>query len=222
VCLTYNSNLKILPVGPYILGAAFFHTIQVRQTIKKKFGKILLVFPVHSLASVQAQYDRKLFIDEIIRIRPNFQSVFICLHYLDIVNNKYQDFLDFGFTIVTAGKPEDLKFLSRLKELIYLSDMTMSNNIGTHIGYSICMGKPHYLSYQQIDYSISEKLTKSPKENFSYEILKKWEISSDFVRIFGSFSWDISNDQIDICQKYWGEFNLSSIRSEFGSDIIIK
>jgi hypothetical protein len=204
IFMMHDNRLKVVSVGPYILGADFFHTIQVRQDIKKRYGKMLLVFPTHSLAGVQPQYDRKSFIDEIIRIRPNFQSVFVCLHYLDITNRKYRDFLDNGFMIVTAGKRDDIKFLNRLKDLIYLSDMTMSNSIGTHIGYSICMSRPHYLHYQQMNYSISEKLIKPLKENLSYEISKKQEISSEFVRLFGYFSWDISTNQINICRKYWG------------------
>jgi hypothetical protein len=203
----YNKKLNIIPVGPYILGASFFYDTKTRSNIKKKFGKILLVFPSHSTKSVQTHYDKQAFINEILRIQDNFQSVFVCLHRLDIVNNQYQEFLNSNFIIVTAGSPEDIKFLSRLKDLIELSDMTMSNSLGTHIGYSICMKKPHYLFYQPTNFILSDKITKYQENYEFYEDNEKQKLSFDFSRIFGTFSREISQEQISICQNYWGIYN---------------
>jgi hypothetical protein len=211
---SYQNDCNVVSVGPYILGANFFHSMEKRNIIKKKYGKILLVFPVHSTKRIQTQYNREHFIDEIFRIRHNFQSVFICLYFSDIVNKKYTDFLNSGFTIVTAGTREDIKFLSRLKDLIYLSDMTMSNNIGTHIGYSICMNRPHYLFYQSVNYNFSDKVRQKTKESISEEIMEKERLFSEFLQVFGSFSWDISMEQISICRKYWGDFPMASITNK--------
>lgn len=39
--------------------------------------------------------------------------------------------------------------------------MTISNNIGTHIGYSICLGTPHYIFNQDIT-SIKKQHLRKP------------------------------------------------------------
>jgi hypothetical protein len=200
----YNKKLNVIPVGPYILGAKFFHDTDTLNNIKKRFGKILLVFPIHSLKDVQHQYNRREFIAEILKIRSHFQSVFICLHYSDILAKQYQEFLKSDFVIVSAGSWDDINFLSRLKDLIELSDMTMSNSLGTHIGYSVCMEKPHYLFYQQTTPILSNKISKTEEDYEFHENTKKRKLSSEFMNIFGAFSWDISQEQKAICQKYWG------------------
>jgi hypothetical protein len=202
----YVNGANIITVGPYILGADFFLDSIKRKDIKDRYGKILLVFPNHSLKDMHSKYNRQSLIDEVIRIRHNFNSVFFCLHYLDIANNMYQDLKNLGFTIVTAGTREDIRFLRRLKDLIFLSDMTMSNAIGTHIGYSICMGKPHYLLYQPMEYVFSNTASDKLKDFQILEIAEKQTLSLEFAKIFGVFSWNITREQINLCKKYWGEF----------------
>jgi hypothetical protein len=201
-----KQELNVIAVGPYIIGANFFHSRKIRDSLKKKYGKILLVFPTHSLKKVKNQYDVQPFIDEILKIKHYFQSVFICLHWVDILNNWHHDFLIHNFVIVTAGSPDDIKFLSRLKDLIELSDMTMSNSIGTHIGYSICMDKPHYFFYQPTNCLLDNKLTNSQKDYEYLENKEKQKLSSIFSDLFGNFSWKISQDQIKLCEKYWGKW----------------
>src|SRR5690554_2290385 len=145
-----SKPLTIINVGPYILGARNFKSAIELKQVKSKYGKILLVFPMHSISGVKGVYDKQLFIDTILSLKQEFDSVFICLHRLDIVDGQYKEFLDFDFNIVTAGSPNDPMFLSRLRDLIDLSDVTMSNSLGTHIGYSICLNTPHYFFGQNI------------------------------------------------------------------------
>jgi hypothetical protein len=200
---SYGISQRVVTVGPYIIGASFFHNQERRRSIKERFGKILLVFPVHSLRDLRAEYDIRSLIDEIVRIQCHFQSVFICLHYVDILNNRHLRFEKLGFTIVSAGSQEDIWFLSRLKDLIILSDMTMSNAMGTHIGYSISMNKPHYFFCQSVDYTANGTIHTYQ----SSEAQEKEKLSPEFIKLFGEFSWNISREQIDICKYYWGNFN---------------
>jgi hypothetical protein len=86
----------------------------------------------------------------------------------------------------------------------------MSNSIGTHIGYSICMDKPHYLFYQPIGYNFCNNLSDKNKEFQLCEIMEKQTLSLEFAEIFGAFSWNITQKQINICKKYWGEFKMIS------------
>jgi hypothetical protein len=202
----YTKTAKVVAVGPYILGADYFHHKDKRNEIKNKFGKLLLVFPVHSLKGIDAEYESMSFIEEIRKVQNEFQSVFVCLHYLDILKNRHRKFLEAGFTIVTAGTREDIKFLSRLKDLIELSDMTMSNGLGSYIGYSICMNRPHYFFYQPVNLVFSNKIPQLHRDFHLYEDMEKQKISLEVEKYFGKFSWNITIEQIEFVQKYWGVF----------------
>ena len=84
------------------------------------------------------------------------------LYYQDILNGDAAIFEDAGFVVVTCGYREDCHFLERQRTLIKLADFTMSNSIGTHVGYCVYMGKPHYSFKQWYEYDIvlhSEKDT---------------------------------------------------------------
>ena len=72
-----------------------------------------------------------------------------------------ETYLEHGFECVTAGHIYDPFFLSRLKSIIDLATITTSNEIGTHIGYCIFMGKPHYFYNSSVEYkSTSETILK--------------------------------------------------------------
>lgn len=76
----------------------------------------------------------------------------IYLYWKDAVLGKDKEYMDNGFTIVTAGYQSDFRFLKRLKTFIKLSDFTMSNAVGTHVGYCVVLDKPHYIFSQKISY----------------------------------------------------------------------
>jgi hypothetical protein len=184
---------KIIPIGPYILFAKHFHNLDKLFQLKKKYGKILLVFPSHSYPDEPVFFDTNSLINEIERISYKFDTVFISLYYFDIKNGLHKDYLAKGYTVVCSGTRSDCYFLSRLKDLIQLSDITMSNNIGTHIGYCIAMNRPHYLFKQFIDESCYKN---SLDEN--EKML--------FYKCFSDYCEEITDDQINLIKYYWGTF----------------
>lgn len=202
-----SRDLSIEIVGPYILGAKNFKSIDELKELKENYGKMLLVFPMHSIQGVKGMYNKQLFIDAILAVRDRFDSVFICFHRLDIIDGQYKEFLNCGFNFVTAGSPNDPMFLSRLKDLIDLSDVTMSNSLGTHIGYSICLNKPHYFFLQDVGHTITGKTSKFQSSYEKDENAKKKELATTFAKYFGSFSYEITKKQIEIVKEYWGEWD---------------
>jgi hypothetical protein len=196
----HNMKRKVIAIGPYINGAVFFKTKNELDILKQKYGKTLLIFPCHSIKTMHAIYDESDFMQEIFKIKNDFDTVFICLHWLDVLNEKrflfYEKYVSGNFKIVSAGNSHDPSFLSRLKDLIYLSDFTMSNSVGTHVGYSVCMGKPHYLYSQTIDY-ISNDV--SPDAGMYPDVPK-------FYERFGQYSANITPEQIALIERYWGKW----------------
>ena len=189
---------KIVTVGPYILYADNFHNPNKLFQIKKKYGRILLAFLSHPFPDITISYDENLFLTEIERIASDFDTVFISLHWIDIRNTMYKKYESKGYKVVCSGTRSDPYFLNRLKDLIELSDMTMSNDLGTHIGYCIALNKPHYL-YKQFIYSQGHSCENS--DSFHKKRVEEKEI---FYKLFGEYKEEITDEQRNIIEYYWG------------------
>lgn len=195
-----NIKKDVIAVGPYIAGAKNFHSQEELLQIKHKYGKILLVYPSHSIDTALAKYDEQSLIDEIRKHEDLFDNIFICLYWKDILNqNRLQHYIDNGFTIVCNGLGSDPNFLSRQKDLISLADMVMTNGLGTHIGYAVYLNKPVYF-YQQNHYytDASGKVSDVPKLKI---------IENTFITAFCSFSFTITTEQRELVKEYWGTQN---------------
>ncbi len=192
---------KVVAVGPYIRGAENFHTKEELKALKKKLGKVLLVLPMHSYPGVDNSYDTDSFLNEIERIKPQFDTVLVCLAYKDVQRGAYEHFKKKGYTLVSNGCPGDPHFLSRQRDLMELSDLTMSNGMGTHIGYSISLNRPHYFFYQKIESKVA-----NPTAAELRELQCREELALKMSELFGKMSFEITGEQVEIIKKYWGLF----------------
>ena len=192
---------NVYAVGPYIIGAKNFYNDRKRLELKKKYGRILLCFPAHSIYEVKNIFDYNEFVASIDKVSMYFDSVFICLHLLDIGGPIEKLCKQKGYVIVSNGCPYDCRFLSRQKDLMQLADMTMSNSLGTHIGYSVALGTPFYYVPQAIT-NISASSEKQ-NEHEKIEKAKKDELSHVVEELFGRFSFEITSEQMDFVNTYW-------------------
>jgi hypothetical protein len=199
----YNLKSKVFTTGPYINGVDFFHREEKLVELKQKYGKILLVFPSHSIENITSDYDVELFISEINKYKKNFDTVFICLYWADILRGMDNVYQENGFVVVTSGHRSDPRFLNRLKDLIFLSDHTMSNNIGAYIGYSICMGKPHFLYTQPVEYAKESGEISIPSPSFA-------QAKQKIQKCFSSFDSNIKKEQIALVEEYWGKIEQNN------------
>jgi hypothetical protein len=201
-CDIHNLKRKVIAIGPYIKGAEFFKTKEERSCLKQKYGRILLVFPSHSISTIHVKYNESALMQEIFKIKDDFDTIFICLHWLDILSERllfYEKYVSCNLKIVSAGNSHDPRFLSRLKDLIWLSNITLSNDIGTHLGYSICMEKPHYLFKQKIDYITNDT-------NVNAEL---YSDTTKFYELFNRYPAIITPEQIALIERYWGEWQIN-------------
>ena len=194
---TKNLKKNIVAVGPYILGADHFYSEEKRKELKKKYGRILLVYPAHSIDVLKANYDVQQLLDEVESRSEYFDTVFVCLHWLDILDeDRRRQYTDRGCIIVSNGLGSDPCFISRQKDLISLSDMVMTNSLGTHIGYAVSLNKPVYVYNQKITMTGDTSL-RSDTANNTIDVFKK---------SFGNFSFDITEEQLDLVHKIWGRW----------------
>lgn len=187
-------NKQVSPIGPYIHYASPILDDITFKSLKKQFGKTLLFFPSHSSVEEIASNNIKHEIDIISKIQKEgqFQTVLVCMYYLDIQKFDYNtNYERNGFKVVTAGHQLDLNFLRRLKSIIMLSDYTISSSVGTQVGYCIYLKKPHYIIGNHI----------------------KKDMPDDYKEILNSFKYfspAITENQYIIAAKYWG---FNSIKS---------
>lgn len=195
-------NIDVVAVGPMINRIPNFYSEQKLADIKRKLGRTLLVYPMHSWNTVSNEFSHDSFIDEIFRIKKDFDTVLVCLYYMDIRKGKHKYYEEKGFTVVCNGDRCDPHFMSRQRDLIELADMTMSNGIGTHIGYSIVLGRPHYYFKQEMQVLIAKEYSDSEKIEQEYRLIFEKEV----VDLFGEYSQQISKEQKEFVNYHWGLF----------------
>lgn len=204
-------NKKIFCVGPFIHYAQGLLDDNSILLVKRNLGKVLTVFPTHSISAVQVEYDISLFCEEIMRRSVGFDSVLVCLYWKDIHLGRAKIYESYNFKVITAGYYKDSFFLSRLKSIIQLSDMIIANDIGTFLGYCIFLNKPVFLYDQDKKYekgSSSFQAEISQRGDEANRTLK--QIEKNIYSKFNSFTSEITKDQIDLCNYIWGFDEIKS------------
>lgn len=199
---------NILKIGPRI---AYAETDCIyKQEIQHSFSNesgVLTLFPAHSISSLKSKYDVK----ELIKVAHqlcemyNLANIIVCLPYADTIHGNDKEFREAGCQIVSAGA-DSVKFLPRLRAIIECSDLTMSNSLGTNLGYCVYMGCQQVLISQKIDYEGSKDAISEEKKNkgLKYELNYQRETEM-FSNIFNmNCGTKITQDQYKLCDEYWG------------------
>ena len=199
-----NFNKDIIPIGPYILYVDNFKSQRRLRKLKKKLGKVLLVLPSHSTLGHKIEYDENEFLHEVEEVSKDYDTVLVSLFWADIRYGRDQMYLKKGYKVVCSGTRSDRWFLRRQRDLFELADFSMSNEVGTHVGYLIALGCPHYIFRQKIterDDSSNRKFDYH-SNNKDYNIIKT---------AFSSKKAVVTEEQKRIVDYYWG---LSSVIPE--------
>lgn len=189
----------VYKVGPYIHYAQPVFNNSVYEKQKAELGRTLLVFPSHSLDELEATFDTDRFIEYISLHKSSFDTVLICMHHSDIRMGRAQRYRDEGYRLVTAGHANDYFFLPRLKYIISLADVTFSNNIGTHLGYCIYMGKPHCIFGQKVEMQSSNKqlLSKELSVRDAAARQEYAEVQQELFSLFAEYTEAINGKQLE-------------------------
>lgn len=210
-CLTYGVFRKkilrnhydtpIFCIGPYIHYASDYYNEQQFITLKSKLGKTLLVFPTHSTDDSNIISSHTKFLDKILNLAKNFNSVLVCAFWWNIDDPLLLKLKSIGCKIVSAGYREDILFLSRLKTIIKLSDFCVGDSVGTHIGYCIHLNKP---------FSFFNSGTSVISSNLNSENLNHIEYHTNIIKNVFLDSDHINNKHIEVSNYYWGLNKLKS------------
>ncbi len=200
-------------IGPMIHYAKIDESY--RETIKNFFhgtGKTLLFFPIHGNSFFSPEYDTELTVQKIIEVANSMdcKNIIICAYHRqqDLFNKiVYQTGLTKRIFVTTNGDRYDQNFMRRQKTLIDFSDYTISNSLGTHLGYCIFMGKPHILLPQDFSYVGDKKAidldfgTSNRSENYRQDFETE---TKRFQELFHAGQAEITKEQYQVCDFYWG------------------
>lgn len=196
-------NKEVIKIGPYIHYADDFLSEDEFYRIKQELGKILLVIPSHSIKGVNVSYDLNNFKKRIDEIKNEFDTVIVCLYWIDALNKNFVKYYsDLGYKIVSAGSINDFYFLSRLKSIIKMSDFVVSNNVGTQIGYVTYLGKPQMIFNQEVNFQVFDEREFKQRDYRDYKSMVKEK--NEIYRCFNCFSMEITEIQKDCINFYFG------------------
>lgn len=196
-------------IGPYIHYAKSLLSEETLKSEKERLGKTLLVFPSHSIDGLVSNFKLEPFLDEIDTLAKDFDSVRICMYYKDVTLNRFKEYQKRGYEVVTAGHFNDYNFLPRLRSIIETSDMTMANDIGSHLGYCIYLNKPFYLYNPNDVKHIGEENNEDTEKMVHCEKIfqKTKENNINIINMnqeFSSYSEKINKKQYNLISYLWG------------------
>lgn len=206
--LANKSDCMALKIGPYIHYAKEIYNENTIEQKKKKLGKTLLVFPAHTIEYTSRDRKGYDFLKTIkdFKTEHGFDTVIISMYFVDIIKNEHKKYEEEGYYIFSAGHRNNPDFLDRLKTVFRLSNHVFSEGIGTHIGYSICMGVPVTVCDEK--YVITSDLVSWIEKNV--RAIETRTISNKIKEVFLEYHEYITKEQLEICNYYFGNSEVKS------------
>lgn len=196
---TYPNN-RVFMIGPYIsyakVNEAFKEEI-VRQLDPSE--RTLTLFPAHSAKTAKRRFDHDSLIEHVCDLahKADCKNLVACLSPMDINAELSRRYQEKGYIVISCGN-DLLAFLSRQKAIFSVSDVTVSNDLGTHVGYSIAMGVPHFI----VD-SVGIDVVDPTLSDLDVDVLA--EQKRLFSEVFSpSQEAAISEEQRSLVDHYWG------------------
>lgn len=165
---------------------------------KKNLGKTLLYFPSHSLIGLTNTYNQKWSCDRVKELAKKFDTVRVCVYWKDVLLGMHHYYQKLGWECVTAGHILDSHFLSRVKSIIQLADLTVSNDASSPLSYCVAMDKPHIIIYQRPQMSGSSHLKRVMVDYWKSEPYQM------FIKEFSQTKFCITSKQRQLANFYLG------------------
>lgn len=152
----FTIGLPLLYAQPLLKGEEL-------KALRKRFGRVLLAFPMHNTQHITIDWNVREFADFLEEFGKQFDTVMVSVYWRDLQLGHDKPYRERGFEIVTAGHIYDFNFLPRLRSMFDLATMTTSNIVGSQIAQSVALGTPHVLQ-RKVDFQISKSSVPVSKE----------------------------------------------------------
>lgn len=195
---------RLVPVGPYLHYSPPLWDPAETEAAARGAGRLLLAYPAHSTHWINTDYDVGVFCAQINALRPRFDSVLVCLYWKDILRGVHRRYGAEGFRCVTAGHIYDPKFMPRQRSILEAGAAVLTNQLGSHVGYAIHLGKPVQLLHAEV-------VQTAEKTRMLEQSTAKTRLDVDrFRAAFAPPPEGITSAQLELIEKYWG---LSAVKN---------
>lgn len=194
----------IVVCGPYIQYVRGLLSTERMRAMRQRLGRALVVFPSHSTSGIDVNYDVAELIRrvEVEKTENGFDTAVFCVFYRDVQRGLHTAYQRAGYHVVTAGHKFDPNFLPRLRSIFEIAHSTVSNSIGTHIGYSVALGRPHRILSQETTWDVRDAIE---LEGIDDEMRHNLALEKRILmEAFGSHSVSISPEQRSVVSHFWG------------------
>ena len=200
---------KAISIGPFIHYADDYLEKDEFNILKNKLGRVLLLFPSHSIKNKSIHNNIDLFINKCSSFFNDYDTIMVCLYWSDL--KKFAPlYHNKKIKVASAGNLNDLNFLSRLKSIINLSDYVVTDTVGTHVGYCVYLNKRVWIIPGNI---LLQNLVEPYKrfQKFDYHDNVIEELSN-IKKIFEKPQSYITEEQKNIINDFWGLNNIKSAK----------
>ena len=184
-------------IGPYIHYSSCYYSHEKTEEIRKKYGKVLLVFPPHTTEYGDEAHILDDFYSNVLnRVGKNYDTIMACVFWTDIEKDYIKRISSSGAILVSAGFKLDSNFVKRLKTIIQISDTVLYPAFTTSIGYAFYLGK------NIICYAYDA----GTHDNNSNVFIKQY--NDLFCSVFSIENDRSYEDKYSLIDRYWGLSNL--------------
>jgi len=200
--LRRKTNKALFAIGPCIHYASDGHTESDFENPRQQTGKILTVFLRHGTHDFDVDFDQAHFCRLLNEIGRDFDTIRICIYWKEVQQPRVERYQAEGYQCVTAGHMFDPLFLPRLRDIIKSSSLTLSTFVGTQIGYCIALGIPHALVHIPTKAIARNAVGQRSLGGCTEKTCAS--LPAEFQAAFGEIRSDITAQQIELVDRYWG------------------
>lgn len=168
----------------------------------KRQGTIF--FPSHSSHRVTVLANYKALAEKLDSLEKPYHPITVCMYWKDYLLGHHTEFEKKGFNIVSCGHIFDPDFLYRFYYLTRTHEFASSNNIGSHLFYSMSLGCTFFLLEglrSQHDFIGNSRETDTIDAN---------PISVELYNLFCGEITKNTDKQLSLVDAYMGENNFLS------------
>ncbi len=167
-----KTNKIIIPAA-----SPFIYLTELLKYQPKPVRKGTIFFPSHSTHHVTATFNFDKIIADIEQLEDKYKPVTICIYWKDFNLGHHKLFEERGFRVVSAGHMFDPWFLYRLYYLCSAHKYSASNELGSHLFYSVKAGCSfffirYHAPAREAPTSILERDVSTPDQDITKKLLE--------------------------------------------------
>lgn len=194
-----TNKIILQTASPFV----YLSKMMKKESKHKRNGTIF--FLSHSTHHVTAISNQEKILSNIEKLDAKYKPFSICIYWKDFLLGRHKIFEKNGYRIVTAGHMYDPFFLHRLYHLCSMHKYSASNELGTHLFYSVKAG----CSFFFMEYG-------NPYWEASINVLQRdaptldTNISKNFFDVFSNPLDEPTTEQMKMVNEFLGTCYLRS------------